>query len=35
MAKTDFANKYCMHTATCGELRAKDIDKEVSLCGWI
>lgn len=29
----DFANKYCMHTATCGELREKDIDREVVLCG--
>lgn len=28
-------NKHCMHTATCGELRAADIDREVVLCGWL
>ena len=33
MAEKDFANMYCMHTATCGQLRAKDIDSEVTLCG--
>ena len=33
MAEKDFANMYCLHTATCGELRAKDIDREVTLCG--
>ena len=31
---TDFKNKYCMHTATCGELRLGDIDREVTLTGW-
>lgn len=31
---TDFANEYCMHTATCGQLRSSDIDKDVTLCGW-
>lgn len=35
MSEKDFANMYCMHTATCGQLRAKDIDKEVILCGWL
>ena len=25
---TDFINEYCMHTATCGELRREDIDRE-------
>ena len=34
MAK-DFMNMYCMHTKTCGELRAENIDEEVVLCGWI
>lgn len=29
----DYANRFCMHTATCGELRAKDIDSDVVLCG--
>lgn len=29
----DYLNKYCMHTATCGELTAKDIDRQVVLCG--
>ena len=33
MANSDYSNKFCMHSATCGELRVKDIDKEVSLCG--
>ena len=31
---TDFKNEYCMHTATCGELRRDDIDREVVLTGW-
>jgi aspartyl-tRNA synthetase (EC 6.1.1.12) len=22
---TDFKNEYCMHTATCGELRKEDV----------
>lgn len=29
-----FKNEYCMHTATCGQLRKEDIDREVVLCGW-
>lgn len=33
MEEIDYSNKYCMHTVTCGELRAKDIDKDVVLCG--
>jgi len=31
---TDYLNKYCIHTATCGELRTGDIDREVVLAGW-
>ncbi|MDO4503157.1 MAG: aspartate--tRNA ligase [Coriobacteriia bacterium] len=31
---TDFKNKYCMHTATCGELRKEDVDRQVVLTGW-
>ena len=31
---TDFKNEYCMHTATCGELRKSDVGREVTLCGW-
>ena len=31
---TDFLNEYCMHTATCGELRRKDVGREVVLTGW-
>ncbi len=30
----DFKNEYCMHTATCGELRRKDVGREVVLTGW-
>ena len=30
----DFRNEYCMHTATCGQLRATDVNQEVALCGW-
>ena len=31
---TDFTNEYCMHTATCGELRVGDCGREVTLTGW-
>ena len=31
---TDFMNEYCMHTATCGELRKADVGREVVLTGW-
>ena len=31
---TDFLNKYCIHTATCGELRIGDVAREVTLTGW-
>ena len=31
---TDFKNEYCMHTATCGELRKDDCGREVTLTGW-
>ena len=30
----DFRNEYCMHTATCGQLRATDVNQEVTLTGW-
>ncbi len=29
-----FANEYCIHTATCGQLRKEDVGKEVVLSGW-
>ena len=32
---TDYINEYCMHTATCGELRMEDVDHEVVLTGWV
>lgn len=32
---TDFINEYCMRTATCGELRSSDVDREVVLAGWV
>ena len=31
---TDYTNEYCMHTATCGELRKDDCGREVTLTGW-
>ena len=31
---TDFKNEFCMHTATCGELRKSDVGREVVLTGW-
>ncbi len=31
---TDYVNEFCMHTATCGELRASDTGREVTLTGW-
>ena len=31
---TDFKNEFCMHTATCGELRKGDVGREVVLTGW-
>ena len=30
----EFTNEYCMHTATCGELRKEDCGREVTLTGW-
>ncbi len=32
---TDYLNEYCMHTSTCGQLRAADEGKEVTLTGWV
>ena len=29
-----FTNKYCMHSHTCGQLRAADVDAQVTLTGW-
>ena len=31
---TDFKNEYCAHSHTCGQLRAEDVDTQVTLCGW-
>jgi aspartyl-tRNA synthetase len=30
----DFLNEYCIHTATCGELRIGDVGRELVLTGW-
>ena len=30
----DLMNEYCMHTATCGQLRREDVGREVVLTGW-
>ncbi len=32
---SDYLNEYCMHTHTCGQLRADDVDTEVTLTGWV
>ena len=32
---TDFMNKYCSHTHTCGQLRVADVGTEVVLAGWV
>ena len=32
---TDFKNEYCMHDTTCGQLRIEDVDREVTLTGWV
>lgn len=32
---TDFLNDYSMHSHTCGQLTAADVDATVTLCGWV
>ncbi|MEG2459008.1 MAG: aspartate--tRNA ligase [Raoultibacter sp.] len=32
---TDFNNEYCMHSRTCGQLRASDVGEQVVLTGWV
>ena len=32
---TEFINEYCRHDPTCGELRASDVDAQVTLTGWV
>ncbi|MEG0217513.1 MAG: aspartate--tRNA ligase [Raoultibacter sp.] len=32
---TDFNNEYCMHSRTCGQLRASDVGAQVVLTGWV
>ncbi|MDO4890193.1 MAG: aspartate--tRNA ligase [Coriobacteriaceae bacterium] len=32
---TDFSNKYCLHTRTCGELRKENVGDDVVLTGWV
>ena len=34
MSQEDLMNEYCMHTATCGQLRVADVGEEVVLTGW-
>lgn len=35
IVETDLINKYSMHSATCGQLRASDDGREVVLTGWV
>lgn len=35
IAENDLINKYSMHSATCGQLRASDDGREVVLTGWV
>lgn len=35
IAENDLINKYSMHSATCGQLRAGDDGREVVLTGWV
>ncbi|MCH4184275.1 MAG: aspartate--tRNA ligase [Eggerthellaceae bacterium] len=32
---SDYLNEYCMHSSTCGQLRAADVDAQVTLTGWV
>ena len=32
---TDYMNEYCMHTATCGQLRLDNVGQDVTLTGWV
>ena len=32
---SDYLNDYCMHSHTCGQLRAEDVDTQVTLTGWV